>query len=364
MWTQITFFYGILSFGVYSYVLPRVTAVTQQAMKFSSSKGLRVLSSEISNNHDFKNTEFKALLKPLLIPRMPDTENSLKVQKYIRDHFSKINWHIEDDIFQSPTPYGMKTFTNIIITHNPSAPKKLVLACHYDSKNISDSRGNSNFIAATDSAVPCAILMDLAKKLDCAMRMDRKPTKDITVQMLFLDGEEAYLEWTRTDSLYGSRHLAELWATQLDPNTPGRTKLQNIELFVLLDLIGSDDVVFRNFFENTAYHFGWLQKIEKSLKKADLMNPRGVKFAHIQDKNQFSNARPWGHIEDDHKPFMEFRRDLPVLHLISTPFPRVWHTMQDNESALNYDVIDNFNRIFRVFVSNYLHLPEKPCGKK
>ena len=51
---------------------------------------------------------------------------------------------------------------------------------------------------------------------------------DVTVQMLFLDGEEAYLEWTNTDSLYGSRHLAELWATQMDPNTPGRTILQNI----------------------------------------------------------------------------------------------------------------------------------------
>ena len=56
--------------------------------------------------------------------------------------------------------------------------------------------------------------------------------------------------------------------------------------------------------------------------------------------------------------------DLPVLHLISTPFPKVWHKMADNEKALNYDVIDNFLRIFRVFVSNYLDLPERPCGKK
>lgn len=96
----------------------------------------------------------------------------LSLFQYIRDHFSKIDWHIEDDTFQSPTPYGIKTFTNIIVTQNPNAPRKLVLACHYDSKNISDSRGNF-LIAATDSAVPCAILMDVAKKLDCAMRMER-----------------------------------------------------------------------------------------------------------------------------------------------------------------------------------------------
>lgn len=53
---------------------------------------------------------------------------------------------------------------------------------------------------------------------------------DVTVQMLFLDGEEAYLEWTATDSLYGSRHLAEKWAYEVDPNSPG-TKLQNIVSF-------------------------------------------------------------------------------------------------------------------------------------
>lgn len=362
MWAQIYIYCGILILGLRSYVLPSVSAVSQQ-MKFSSSKGLRVLASEISNNNNFKNEEFEHLLDPLLIPRMPDTENSTIIQHYIKDHFSRINWHIEEDTFQSPTPYGTKTFTNLIITHNPNAPRKMVLACHYDSKNITDSKG-SYLIAATDSAVPCAILMDVAKKLDCALRMDRKSMLDVTVQMLFLDGEEAYLEWTNTDSLYGSRHLAELWATQMDPNTPGRTILQNIDLFVLLDLIGSSDVVFKNFFRNTEYHFGWLQKIEKSLKKADLLNPRGVAVGNLQDKIQFSNARPWGSVEDDHKPFMELRRDLPVLHLISTPFPKVWHTMKDNKKALNYHVIDNFNRIFRVFVSNYLHLPEKACGKK
>ena len=71
------------------------------------------------------------------------------------------------------------------------------------------------------------------------------------------------------------------------------------------------------------------------------------------------------HIVGNHMSrFIASLPDLPVLHLISTPFPKVWHKMADNEKALNYDVIDNFLRIFRVFVSNYLDLPERPCGKK
>ena len=39
------------------------------------------------------------------------------------------------------------------------------------------------------------------------------PRKD-DVYLVFFDGEEAYGEWTDTNSLYGSRHLAEKWAAE------------------------------------------------------------------------------------------------------------------------------------------------------
>ncbi|NWX06608.1 QPCT cyclotransferase, partial [Caloenas nicobarica] len=31
---------------------------------------------------------------------------------------------------------------------------------------------------------------------------------ELTLQLLFLDGEEAFGAWSSTDSLYGARHLA------------------------------------------------------------------------------------------------------------------------------------------------------------
>lgn len=34
---------------------------------------------------------------------------------------------------------------------------------------------------------------------------------EITLQFIFFDGEEAFKKWSRTDSLYGSRHLAAKW---------------------------------------------------------------------------------------------------------------------------------------------------------
>lgn len=48
--------------------------------------------------------------------------------------------------------------------------------------------------------------------------------------------------------------------------------------------------------------------------------------------------------------------DVDILHLIPYPFPKVWHKLSDNESALHQPTINNLMRIFQVFISSYLHL--------
>lgn len=48
--------------------------------------------------------------------------------------------------------------------------------------------------------------------------------------------------------------------------------------------------------------------------------------------------------------------DVSVLHLIPYPFPKFWHKASDNEEALSYPAINNFARILRVFVAEYLQL--------
>lgn len=41
----------------------------------------------------------------------------------------------------------------------------------------------------------------------------------VTLQLVFFDGEEAFEEWAPSDSLYGSRHLAEQMSRI--PHPPG-----------------------------------------------------------------------------------------------------------------------------------------------
>lgn len=80
---------------------------------------------------------------------------------------------------------------------------------HYDSKISPEG-----FIGATDSAAPCAVLMHVARAVEKYLKgvyaqgekeggdLERK---EMGVQILLLDGEEAFKEWTDTDSLYGAR---------------------------------------------------------------------------------------------------------------------------------------------------------------
>lgn len=86
-----------------------------------------------------------------------------------------------------------------------------MLAAHYESK-----REPEGFIGASDSAVPCAMLLGLAEALtpalSAAAALQSSLDDSVTLQLVFFDGEEAFNYWSAADSLYGSRHLAQLWS--------------------------------------------------------------------------------------------------------------------------------------------------------
>ncbi|XP_059172560.1 glutaminyl-peptide cyclotransferase-like isoform X2 [Physella acuta] len=302
------------------------------------------LTKEMSKMEDFKSN----ILKPIVIERVSGSDGNKLVQKHIVSMLKTLDWHIEEDRFTDVTPYGQKEFTNIIATYDPSKPVKVVLACHFDSKYFTDFK----FVAATDSAVPCAILLETARQLDCLMKKGPKEAssaKDITLQLLFLDGEEAFKQWTSTDSIYGARHLAQRWEKE--------QKLSSIREFILLDLIGTSDTHFARQFSETKELYANLVKIESLLGEKGLLTVK-------RSSPIFTERENWGGIEDDHIPFME--RGVEVLHLISSPFPSVWHNVKDDWDHLDFNLIDDFSRIFRVFVSNLLHLQpeERSCRKK
>ena len=103
-------------------------------------------------------------------------------------------------------------FVNVIATRDPPGSQegdvsRLALVAHYDSKYTP-----KGFIGATDSAAPCAMIMHVARSIDAALTkkwasgaVDDFEVEHKGVQILLLDGEEAFKYWSDTDSLYGAR---------------------------------------------------------------------------------------------------------------------------------------------------------------
>uniref|UniRef100_A0A663N7I6 Glutaminyl-peptide cyclotransferase n=1 Tax=Athene cunicularia TaxID=194338 RepID=A0A663N7I6_ATHCN len=293
-------------------------------------------------------------LRPILIERYSGSPGNYIVRQHIKHRLQRLQagWEIEEDTFQRYTPYGYQTFSNIISTLNPSAKRHLVLACHYDSKFFGQQWQERVFIGATDSAVPCAMILELARALDNKLQLIKTSSTsrpDLSLQLIFFDGEEAFVRWSPSDSLYGSQHLAQKMVST--PHPPGSTttnQLQGIDLLVLLDLIGAPNPVFPNYFPNTVRWFERLQAIEQELHNMNLLKD------HVAESQYFQTTLHRGLVEDDHIPFL--LRGVPVLHLIPSPFPAVWHTMEDTEENLDKTTIDNLSKILQVFVLEYLNL--------
>lgn len=196
------------------------------------------------------------------------------------------------------------------------------------------------------------MMLELARALDKKLHSLKDVSgsrPDLSLRLIFFDGEEAFLHWSPQDSLYGSRHLAQKMASSPHPpGSRGTNQLDGMDLLVLLDLIGAANPTFPNFSPKTTRWFTRLQAIEQQLSELGLLKD------HSLERKYFQNFGYGNIIQDDHIPFL--RKGVPVLHLIASPFPEVWHTMDDNEENLHSSTIDNLNKIIQVFVLEYLHL--------
>ncbi|XP_033928042.1 glutaminyl-peptide cyclotransferase-like protein isoform X2 [Melopsittacus undulatus] len=247
----------------------------------------------------------RRFLRPFLRERVPGGPGSRDVRQHITACLEALGWHVELDAFTAPTPRGAVTFTNVVATAAPGAARRLTLACHYDTKVLPVAGA---FVGAVDSAAPCAALLELATALEGPLRRARREGAELTLQLLFLDGEEAFESWSATDSLYGARHLAARMAATRHRSGTG-TELSAMSLLVLLDLLGARD---------PAIH------------------------------SHFPSTHPW---------FLRLVRiGVPVLHLIPLPFPPAWHTPEDTERNLHPPTLTDLTRILLIFIAEFLHL--------
>ncbi len=232
-------------------------------------------------------------------PRWPTSQGHLKAEAFLRDQFK--HDQLEEDTFAASTPIGPVPMRNFIVRFPGKKSGVIVLATHYETnyplKNI-------NFVGANDGASTTGLLLAIADELR-AQLAHNKQLDGYSVWLVFFDGEEAFQTWSKSDSTYGSRHLAARW---------GRDgTLAKIKAFILADMIGDKDLDIQRETQST----GWL---------VDLVRQSAHKFGY--DRYFFQTEES---VEDDHLAFVE--RGVPSIDVIDLdygPNNSYHHTAQDS----------------------------------
>lgn len=222
-------------------------------------------------------------------PRPPDSDGIHRAQEYIKTQLKSCGCTVEEDDFHASTPIGSLAMKNIIGKASGEGSGIILLLTHYDTVRV------ENFVGAEDGGSSTGLLLEMARLL-CG----RKQANALWIA--FLDGEEAQVQWSDTDSVYGSRELAAKMAVSGD--------LKRVKAVILADMIGQNGLEIPRESNSTR----WL---------TDLVWSTAARLGY----GSVFVSREEG-IGDDHLPFLH--RGVPSVDLIDyAGFQPYWHTPAD-----------------------------------
>jgi glutaminyl-peptide cyclotransferase len=227
-------------------------------------------------------------------PRPSGSPGNVKNRDYIKAQMAALGIKVVEQPFDGATPLGPVKMVNLIATIPGARPDRIVLASHFDTKLFRDIR----FVGASDGASSTAALIELARVIKARKELP------FTIELLFLDGEEAVVEWQGTDNTYGSRHYVDAARKS--------GSLKSLRALILLDMIGDRSLTIRRESNSTR----WL---------TDIVWGAARKLGHRAFMDEETT------VEDDHIPFV--KAGVPSLDIIDLDYPQ-WHTAQDTLDAV------------------------------
>src|SRR5947208_584163 len=135
-------------------------------------------------------------------PRPAGSKALEKSRDYIEDQLRRSGWQVTRQAFSDDTPRGKIQFVNLIAQFSgqgKAASPSFLLCSHYDTKMFDAIR----FVGANDGGSSTGLLLELARVISQHPNLARK------IELLFFDGEEAFVQFSETDGLYGSRYFAK-----------------------------------------------------------------------------------------------------------------------------------------------------------
>jgi len=232
-------------------------------------------------------------------PRVAGTPGAGQAREYITRQLQALGLTADEQSFEAATPAGPVKMVNLRVTipggdgrapdpSTGSGQDRLIIAGHYDTKRFREFA----FVGANDAGSSTAFLIEIARALK-----NRKNA--LPIELLFLDGEEAVVEWQGTDHTYGSRYYVE---TARKAGT-----LTHIRALVLVDMIGDRDLQISRESNSTAWLTDIIWTSATRLKRREFLDRETA-------------------IEDDHLPFLQ--AGVPSVDIIDLDYP-AWHTAGD-----------------------------------
>jgi Zn-dependent M28 family amino/carboxypeptidase len=230
-------------------------------------------------------------------PRPPGSPALRELRAYIVAQLKPRGCEVTQDSFTGQTPLGAIPMVNIVARFPGKSGRAVVFTGHYDTKKMAGVR----FVGADDAGSSTAFLLEWAATL-------QGMPHDDDIYLVWFDGEEAFGEWSETDSLYGSRHLAAHWSAD--------GTLSRIKALINVDMIGGKDLTVMNE-ENSS----------PALRKLIWSTAERLGYGKYFNKGE-------GATDDDHMPFVKMGVNAVDLIDFDTTKKTYWHTPDDTMDKL------------------------------
>ncbi len=230
-------------------------------------------------------------------PRPSGSAAIHQLQAHILGSLKSRGCTVTTDDFTAATPNGPVAMRNLVAKFPGKSGRAVVITGHYDTKIL------PHFVGANDGGSSTGFLLEMADALQGTMHRD-------DIYLVWLDGEEAVRQWSETDSLYGSRHLAAKWSQD--------GTLAHVKALLNIDMIGDKDL-----------HLEFDMDSAQSLRELvwNTADRLGFTAEFPRQANQ---------IGDDHIPFLRMGvKALDLIDLNYGPSNTYWHTAKDTIDKLD-----------------------------
>jgi hypothetical protein len=231
-------------------------------------------------------------------PRPAGSEALGRAATYIMTQLQDYGLTTEEQVFTAPTPYGPRQFRNVIArtrVQQGGQGRTIIIASHYDTKLFT----NITFVGANDGGSSTGTLLEIA----------RVAADQPNLWFVFFDGEEAVVQYSNDDGLWGSKFFVE--------DRKAKDGVKQIKAMILLDMVGDKNL-------NVIVAGTLTQQVFDAARAA------GFRDYFTYGPNT---------VLDDHVPFM--RAGVPAVDLIDFEFGSgpglndYWHTEKDTLDKLS-----------------------------